>query len=191
MLIIIFKKKKENDEISKFQAANVTTCYPKNTSLANSENEIWNLDECTKCICKDGILLCDTYSCSSSTPCSLETNTTCCSSCSLLDQVNLFTPSNEKFWPCFDKNHNKIPHGATWIEDECVSCKCVNGESKCLHKQCPKSNCKQKIFKKGHCCPYCLENITSLYTLMNSFVDDFQTSTTSKLLLEKFDRSIN
>jgi hypothetical protein len=81
--------------------------------------------------------------------------------------------SDQNYWFCLDRNNNKRAHGSIWKENDCFSCICVNGESKCINEQCPKLNCFNKIYKKGNCCHYCLEKIVSDYILANSFIEDY------------------
>ncbi len=173
----------ENEITNKLESTNVTTCYSPNNGETYTENDTWDIDECTKCICKDGIVLCHTIICPSNLcPIAVynKNMTTCCPNCSMIDQIKIPVQSTVKFWSCFDKNHNKKPHGSMWKENDCLYCKCINGESKCLNEQCTKTSCLQNIFKKGQCCPYCLDNITSPYILSNSFIEDFTTKPTSK-----------
>jgi cysteine-rich motor neuron 1 protein len=127
-------------------------------------------------MCKDGILLCHTIDCLPFNSCLSDINSSCCPACSIIDKIKspvITSLSDQNYWFCLDRNNNKRAHGSIWKENDCLSCICVNGESKCINEQCPKLNCFNKIYKKGNCCPYCLEKIVSDYILANSFIEDY------------------
>ena len=159
------------------------------------ENESWLLDKCTKCTCRNGIVLCDVNKCppvACPNPIIDPLNDECCQVCpnnetikSKNDQpsIKLINPLTKSplnhsdyemsnFWSCTDSNDQKWPHESIWKENDCLHCICMNGERKCFNLQakCPKIKCSQPILKKGHCCPYCLDFVDTSFILTNDFI---------------------
>uniref|UniRef100_A0A3B3VZF2 Cysteine rich transmembrane BMP regulator 1 n=1 Tax=Poecilia latipinna TaxID=48699 RepID=A0A3B3VZF2_9TELE len=110
------------------------------------EGETWNLDECTRCTCRKGRVLCDTEVCPPAlcqTP--IRNKDTCCHMC----------PGNKK------RERRGFPSGKqqagdSWKANACTSCTCNNGTIQCFSQHCPAASCRVPVLLKGQCCPHCL-----------------------------------
>uniref|UniRef100_A0A4W6DVL0 VWFC domain-containing protein n=1 Tax=Lates calcarifer TaxID=8187 RepID=A0A4W6DVL0_LATCA len=101
------------------------------------EGETWNLDECTRCTCRKGRVLCDTEVCPPAlcqTP--IRNKDTCCHVSCMLRSCRAVLYS--------------------WKANACTSCTCNNGTIQCFSQRCPAANCRVPVLRKGQCCPHCL-----------------------------------
>ncbi len=156
------------------------------------ESEIWNIDVCTRCMCKHGMIYCDVSYCPP-TPCQNPTydkRNSCCPVCPNTSRHSLLTgvPFNTStsYWSCFDRFDQKKVHGTIWKEDDCIHCKCVDGQRICVEVTCKqKTKCTRQILKKGYCCPLCVDDLmTTLVSLSESM--HFRSRKTSILIFREF-----
>ncbi|KAJ9586287.1 hypothetical protein L9F63_020069, partial [Diploptera punctata] len=114
------------------------------------EGETWLLNSCTKCICHMGQVLCETHRCPPA-PCSkpIHKNGQCCPQCP--DVATAVISESAK--SC-DAQHL---HGTTWMEDNCRSCICINGKTRCYTQHCPNVTCSRPVLAKNQCCSACLD----------------------------------
>jgi len=162
-------------------SSNTTVCFsPKNGYIYN-ENEVWRLDKCTECTCRNGIVLCEMNECP---PVACQNPVyeadECCPHCPREDE-NKFqkSPFPQKYWSCFDSHEQNRPHGTSWKENDCYHCTCMNGENKCFHyeNKCPKLNCARPILNKGQCCSMCIDGANSPYILSNELITNVSSFT--------------
>ena len=115
------------------------------------EGETWLLDSCTKCICHMGQILCETHHCPPA-PCDkpILRGGQCCPQC----PDNATSLISEPAKSC-DAQHL---HGSTWMEENCRSCMCVDGKTRCYVQQCPNITCSRPALAKHQCCSICLGN---------------------------------
>jgi hypothetical protein len=124
---------------------------------AHAEGETWALDECTRCICHDGGVLCEIESCPPVLchhPVKLPN--TCCPICPDGDDFFPMPPAQEKK-TCLSPSGSKFSEGDSWRVSACQSCVCRAGQVHCFSQTCPPLSCTKTILKKGQCCPYCLD----------------------------------
>uniref|UniRef100_A0A3Q3JSW6 Cysteine-rich motor neuron 1 protein n=1 Tax=Monopterus albus TaxID=43700 RepID=A0A3Q3JSW6_MONAL len=103
------------------------------------EGETWNLDECTRCTCRKGRVLCDSEVCPPAlcqTP--IRSKDTCC---------HILGGKNDG---------DVLLAGDSWKANACTSCTCNNGTIHCFSQRCPAANCRVPVLRKGQCCPHCL-----------------------------------
>ncbi len=145
-----------------------STCASPSNYGSIADSKIWNLDKCTKCVCINGMILCDVSYCPP-TPCQnpiYDKENSCCPVCPNNNKKNslsadIIYANFSNIWACFDKFDQKKAHGTTWKENDCLHCVCVNGERKCFEETCKQIvKCTRQIFKKGQCCPYCLDHVS-------------------------------
>jgi hypothetical protein len=161
------------------QLTNTTVCQvtgDKQGVAAYDENVSWQLDKCTKCLCKGGLVLCSLNKCppmACLNPIFPDrgTSASCCPVCPReldLERTSALlatSSSDQKLssslnWSCIDWNEKYREHGSTWKETECRHCICLDGETRCLNYEsyCPKTKCSHEIFKKTECCPVCIDS---------------------------------
>ncbi|XP_030641382.1 cysteine-rich motor neuron 1 protein [Chanos chanos] len=144
------------------------------------EGETWSLDECTRCTCRQGRVLCDTEVCPP-VLCQAPTKSkdTCCQVCPE-DKLSPLLPvdRNQKEY-CISSDGEVLLAGDSWKANVCTSCTCNNGTIQCFSQTCPPANCRVPILRKGQCCPYCLETTTtSVPVIISTTTADVQTVTT-------------
>ncbi|XP_074517766.1 cysteine-rich motor neuron 1 protein isoform X2 [Sebastes fasciatus] len=127
------------------------------------EGETWNLDECTRCTCRKGRVLCDTEVCPPAlcqTP--IRNKDTCCHVCSEETLSPLLPVNNSQQEYCITSDGDVLLAGDSWKANACTSCTCNNGTIQCFSQRCPAANCRVPVLRKGQCCPHCLEITTSM-----------------------------
>ncbi|XP_034051242.1 cysteine-rich motor neuron 1 protein-like isoform X2 [Thalassophryne amazonica] len=127
------------------------------------EGETWNLDECTRCTCRKGRVLCDTEVCPPAlckTP--VRNKDTCCHICPE-ETLNTLLPVNSTQQAyCITSDGDVMAAGDSWKPNACTSCTCTNGTIQCFSQRCPAASCRVPVLRKGQCCPHCLKTTTSL-----------------------------
>uniref|UniRef100_T1JCP8 VWFC domain-containing protein n=1 Tax=Strigamia maritima TaxID=126957 RepID=T1JCP8_STRMM len=123
------------------------------------EGETWSMDSCTRCICHEGRVLCNTQQCSP-TPCQnpVKKQGECCASCTGLIAEPAHTESNINKPTCYsDDERTAYQHGNSWRASICQSCTCQHGKIKCFSDSCLKPTCDRPVLRKNQCCPICLD----------------------------------
>ncbi|KAK3563107.1 hypothetical protein QTP86_016344 [Hemibagrus guttatus] len=130
------------------------------------EGDTWNLDECTRCTCRQGRVLCDTEVCPPAL-CQTPTRTkgTCCLSCHE-ENPNFLPVNNSQREYCTSSDGDILLAGDSWKPNACTSCICNNGTIQCFSQRCPAAKCKVPVLRKGQCCPQCLDITTTLVPVM-------------------------
>ncbi|KPP64994.1 hypothetical protein Z043_116616 [Scleropages formosus] len=126
------------------------------------EGETWKLDDCTRCTCRKGRVLCDTEVCPPAL-CQAPTRNkdTCCYVCPD-DQLKPLLPVNSsQLEYCISSEGDILLAGDSWKANACTSCTCINGTIQCFSHQCPPANCRVPVLRKGQCCPHCLDVTTT------------------------------
>ncbi|XP_031435957.1 cysteine-rich motor neuron 1 protein-like isoform X1 [Clupea harengus] len=144
------------------------------------EGETWNLDECTRCTCRKGRVLCDTEVCPPALCQSPTRNKdTCCHVCPE-DKLKPLLPVNGSQQDyCISSDGDVLLAGDSWKANACTSCTCRNGSIQCFSQRCPPANCRVPVLRKGQCCPHCLEvTTTSVPMLLSTTTTKPQTTTT-------------
>ncbi|XP_029531192.1 cysteine-rich motor neuron 1 protein-like isoform X1 [Oncorhynchus nerka] len=133
------------------------------------EGETWNLDDCTRCTCRKGRVLCDTEVCPPAV-CQAPTRNkdTCCHVCPEGPLLPVSTSQQEY---CISSEGDVLLAGDTWKANACTSCSCNNGTIQCFSQRCPPANCRVPVLRKGQCCPHCLEMTTTSVPMMVSTKD--------------------
>ncbi|XP_035465623.1 cysteine-rich motor neuron 1 protein isoform X2 [Scophthalmus maximus] len=133
------------------------------------EGETWNLDECTRCTCRKGRVLCDTEVCP---PALCQTPTrnkdTCCHVCPEETLSPLLPVNNSQQEYCITSDGDVMLVGDSWKANACTSCTCNNGTIQCFSQRCPAANCRVPVLRKGQCCPHCLEITTSVPVMVST-----------------------
>lgn len=126
------------------------------------EGETWNLDECTRCTCRKGRVLCDTEVCPPALCQSPTRNKdTCCHVCPE-DKLKPLLPVNGSQQEyCISSEGDVLLAGDSWKANACTSCTCRNGSIQCFSQRCPPAHCRVPVLRKGQCCPHCLEATTT------------------------------
>ncbi|KAJ7989085.1 hypothetical protein DPEC_G00315880 [Dallia pectoralis] len=133
------------------------------------EGETWNLDECTRCTCRQGRVLCDTEACPPAVcQAPIRNKDTCCHVCSEDDRGGVSPVSTSQQEYCISSGGDLLLAGDTWKDNACTSCTCYNGTIQCFSQRCPSANCRVPILRKGQCCPHCLETTTTSIPVMVS-----------------------
>lgn len=119
------------------------------------EGETWSIDSCTSCVCHNGHVLCSIQECPPA-PClsPVKSDGQCCGTC---PEVNSGVSEFDSLIPCVLPTNHFFPSGASWKEDDCSSCQCINGEISCYNQTCPPTSCEKPILRKGQCCSSCIE----------------------------------
>ncbi|KAI4902048.1 hypothetical protein NFI96_033099 [Prochilodus magdalenae] len=133
------------------------------------EGETWNLDECTRCTCRQGRVLCDSEVCPP-TLCQTPTRNkdTCCYICPEDTLSSLLPVNNSQHEYCISSDGDVLLAGDSWKPNACTSCICNNGTVQCFSQRCPTANCRVPVLRKGQCCPHCLEVTTTSAPMMIS-----------------------
>lgn len=133
------------------------------------EGETWSLDECTRCTCRQGRVLCDSEVCPPvlcHRP--IKIKDSCCYVCPE-DELNPLLPVNSSQQEyCVSTNGEILLAGDSWRSNACSSCACRNGTIECFHQHCPSARCRVPVLRKGQCCPQCLEVTTTSVPIMLS-----------------------
>ncbi|XP_067336699.1 cysteine-rich motor neuron 1 protein isoform X2 [Channa argus] len=127
------------------------------------EGETWNLDECTRCTCRNGRVLCDSEVCPPAlcqTP--IRNKGTCCHACPEVPVIN----SQQEY--CITSDGDMLLAGDSWKANACTSCTCNNGTIQCFSQHCPAANCRIPVLRKGQCCPHCLDVTTSVPVIVST-----------------------
>ncbi|XP_034713414.1 cysteine-rich motor neuron 1 protein [Etheostoma cragini] len=133
------------------------------------EGETWNLDECTRCTCRKGRVLCDTEVCPPAlcqTP--IRNKNTCCHVCPEETLSPLLPVNNSQQEYCITSDGDVLLAGDSWKANACTSCTCNNGTIQCFSQRCPAANCRVPVLRKGQCCPHCLEITTSVPVIVST-----------------------
>ncbi|XP_065822660.1 cysteine-rich motor neuron 1 protein isoform X2 [Labrus bergylta] len=133
------------------------------------EGETWNLDECTRCTCRKGRVLCDTEVCPPAlcqTP--IRNKDTCCHACPEEKLTPLLPVNNSQQEYCITSDGDVLLAGDSWKANACTSCTCNNGTIQCFSQRCPAANCRVPVLRKGQCCPHCLEITTTLPVMVST-----------------------
>uniref|UniRef100_A0A3Q0S552 Cysteine-rich motor neuron 1 protein n=1 Tax=Amphilophus citrinellus TaxID=61819 RepID=A0A3Q0S552_AMPCI len=118
------------------------------------EGETWNLDECTRCTCRKGRVLCDTEVCPPALcQAPIRNKDTCCHVC---PDTPLLPVNNSQQEYCITSDGDMLLAGDSWKANACTSCTCNNGTIQCFSQRCPAANCRVPVLRKGQCCPHCL-----------------------------------
>ncbi|KAI3367822.1 hypothetical protein L3Q82_026652 [Scortum barcoo] len=127
------------------------------------EGETWNLDECTRCTCRKGRVLCDTEVCPPALcQAPVRSKDTCCHVCPDETLSPLLPVNNSQQEYCITNDGDVLLAGDSWKANACTSCTCNNGTIQCFSQLCPAANCRVPVLRKGQCCPHCLEVTTSV-----------------------------
>ncbi|KAF5900104.1 cysteine-rich motor neuron 1 protein isoform X2, partial [Clarias magur] len=124
------------------------------------EGDTWDLDECTRCTCRQGRVLCDTEVCP---PLLCKTPTkakgTCCHICQEDTLGSLLPVNSSQREYCISSDGDVLLAGDSWKPNACTSCICNNGTIQCFSQRCPAAKCKVPVLRKGQCCPQCLDSL--------------------------------
>ncbi|XP_073683597.1 cysteine-rich motor neuron 1 protein-like [Garra rufa] len=123
------------------------------------EGETWRLDECTRCTCRQGRVLCDSEACPPllcHTP--VRSKDSCCYVCPEDKQRPVNGSRQES---CVSSAGEILRDGDSWKPNACSSCVCRNGSVRCFSQQCPAADCRIPVLRKGQCCPQCMLEISS------------------------------
>uniref|UniRef100_A0A3P8ZIG8 Cysteine-rich motor neuron 1 protein n=1 Tax=Esox lucius TaxID=8010 RepID=A0A3P8ZIG8_ESOLU len=144
------------------------------------EGETWNMDECTRCTCRRGRVLCDTEVCPPAV-CQAPTRSkdTCCHVCLEDNQGTMPSVSSSQQEYCISSEGDVLLAGDSWKANACTSCTCHNGTIQCFSKRCPPANCRVPVLRKGQCCPHCLELTTTPVPVMVSTTAAMSSSPTT------------
>ncbi|XP_062863605.1 cysteine-rich motor neuron 1 protein-like [Trichomycterus rosablanca] len=133
------------------------------------EGDTWDLDECTRCTCRQGRVLCDSEVCPP-VLCQTPTRTkgSCCHICQEDTLSGLLPVNNSQREYCISEDGNILLTGDSWKPNACTSCICSNGTIQCFTQRCPNIKCRVPVLRKGQCCPQCLEATTTSVPLMST-----------------------
>nr|CAB3225931.1 BMP-binding endothelial regulator protein [Phallusia mammillata] len=126
-------------------------CWFRRKILKNLEPVV--LDKCTKCLCKNGTVICDREVCPDTSDCPaadlVVEKGRCCPICATHEPLN-----------CTDHRGRLVQHEHS-IMDNCVTCRCSNGSFGCQKVECenrviscPQGHTLER--KPGACCPSCV-----------------------------------
>ncbi|XP_064484200.1 cysteine-rich motor neuron 1 protein-like [Ornithodoros turicata] len=139
-----------NDAASPFQQspASAAVCQGLDGHV-HREGDTWWLDDCTQCVCIEGLALCDSAPCPAA-PCAnpVKKPGQCCAACADNDHLG---SNHSNQLPC----SNGMKHGQTWRPEPCLSCICRAGKEHCYRDMCPVLSCLEPLFFKDKCCPAC------------------------------------
>ncbi|XP_029650275.1 protein kinase C-binding protein NELL1 isoform X1 [Octopus sinensis] len=108
----------------------------------NNSRWISEIDVCSDCSCKRGVVKCHQRECDCS---KRKINYSCCPHCA------------EKR-SCPHQEHSlEMSHGQKWVY-ECQTCECLSGEVDCWPLECPKLMCSDVVKMSGDCCPRCIDD---------------------------------
>ncbi|XP_053317651.1 extracellular matrix organizing protein FRAS1 [Spea bombifrons] len=114
------------------------------------DGEEWQLSQCSKCTCRNGLTECYTVSCQPL----------------LCDKDEILALIPGKCCPkCLPKSCTisgiKYEHGAQWKRNDCSTCMCDKGDVRCHTKTCYPLTCDKgqtKIRRPGQCCEECVSS---------------------------------
>ncbi|KAM6961284.1 LOW QUALITY PROTEIN: cysteine-rich motor neuron 1 protein [Aplochiton taeniatus] len=142
------------------------------------EGDTWNLDECTRCTCRKGRVLCDTEICPPAVcQAPVRNKDTCCHVCPENQPGPLLPVDSAQQDYCVTGEGDVLLSGDSWRANACTSCLCANGTVQCFSQRCPPATCRVPVLRKGQCCPHCLD--TSTTSLPVTVSTGRATSTTS------------
>jgi len=98
----------------------------------------WNLNDCTTCECRKGVILCSVEDCKYKGPKAIKVPGFCCP----------VTPDVS----CLDVRGDDI---TVWNEGPCRHCYCLDGENFCADVKCPHVTCTNPYKEQGSCCYKC------------------------------------
>ncbi|XP_053158940.1 cysteine-rich motor neuron 1 protein isoform X1 [Hemicordylus capensis] len=151
----------DESTVQKPELSGPTICYVPGGEYF-VEGDTWNIDSCTQCTCHNARVLCETEVCPPLL-CRNPTRTqdSCCPQCPD-EPVQPSSSSNESM-PSYCKNDDGdiFLTAESWKPNVCTSCICMDGEISCYSESCPPVSCDRPVLRKGQCCPYCIEDITS------------------------------
>ncbi|KAK3095317.1 hypothetical protein FSP39_013138, partial [Pinctada imbricata] len=110
-----------------------------------------NANQCVNCVCQSGSVFCYLKTCIIPKNCKnvKRTGEDCCPQC--LDCIyKEEIRNNGSSWSILDP--------VTGVEDPCVTCTCMDGQTSCKKEVCPVLTCKRQRKRKGQCCPKCRKN---------------------------------
>uniref|UniRef100_A0A3B3I1Q4 VWFC domain-containing protein n=1 Tax=Oryzias latipes TaxID=8090 RepID=A0A3B3I1Q4_ORYLA len=124
----------------------LTECCPKcgrkSCSWEGStywEGEEWTPNPCSRCVCREGKARCSVVECQP-VVCRPVSPGRCCPQCRASMSLCL-------------------QHGEQWQKDDCTTCVCERGKSKCHTNTCPHTKCDKgeaKVRRDGRCCEECV-----------------------------------
>ncbi|TRY83559.1 hypothetical protein DNTS_016269 [Danionella cerebrum] len=115
-----------------------------------TEGEWWSLDDCVRCVCRQGRVVCDAEVCPPllcDDP--LWSEGSCCPTCPDSPAVE------DQGGVCVSSSGELFPSGASWRENPCTSCTCRNSSIQCFTHSCPETSCRVRVLRKNQCCPRC------------------------------------
>ncbi|XP_062312041.1 LOW QUALITY PROTEIN: cysteine-rich motor neuron 1 protein-like, partial [Osmerus eperlanus] len=131
------------------------------------EGETWSLDDCTRCTCRKGRVLCDTEVCPPALcPAPSRNKDSCCHVCPDEHQDPVLPGGQQE--DCVSSEGDVLRAGDSWKANACTSCTCSNGTVQCFSQRCPPASCRVPVLRKGQCCPHCLETTTTSVPMMVS-----------------------
>ncbi|CAI5696847.1 unnamed protein product [Oreochromis niloticus] len=143
------------------------------------EGETWNLDECTRCTCRKGRVLCDTEVCPPALcQAPIRNKDTCCHVCP--EETPLLPVNNSQQEYCITSDGDVLLAGDSWKANVCTSCTCNNGTIQCFSQHCPAAKCRVPVLRKGQCCPHCLEMTTSVPVIVSTSGPKARVTTTAE-----------
>uniref|UniRef100_A0AAX7STY7 Cysteine rich transmembrane BMP regulator 1 (Chordin like) n=1 Tax=Astatotilapia calliptera TaxID=8154 RepID=A0AAX7STY7_ASTCA len=143
------------------------------------EGETWNLDECTRCTCRKGRVLCDTELCPPALcQAPIRNKDTCCHVCA--EETPLLPVNNSQQEYCITSDGDVLLAGDSWKANVCTSCTCNNGTIQCFSQHCPAAKCRVPVLRKGQCCPHCLEMTTSVPVIVSTSRPKARVTTTAE-----------
>ncbi|XP_006786078.1 cysteine-rich motor neuron 1 protein-like isoform X1 [Neolamprologus brichardi] len=146
------------------------------------EGETWNLDECTRCTCRKGRVLCDTEVCPPALcQAPIRNKDTCCHVCP--EETPLLPVNNSQQEYCITSDGDVLLAGDSWKANVCTSCTCNNGTIQCFSQHCPAAKCRVPVLRKGQCCPHCLEMTTSVPVIVSTSRPKARVTTTAESAL--------
>ena len=139
---------------------NLTVCLSA-TGGVYLEGQTWPLDSCTRCLCREGRVLCSHPVCPPAACAQPQRRPgDCCATCPGRSPTGGSTEpptgGSSGGRACAAGPGPSWPDGAAWRSSACVSCRCQNGATRCYHEQCPKLDCDRPVLSKGRCCPHCI-----------------------------------
>ncbi|KAF6020328.1 CRIM1 [Bugula neritina] len=145
-------------EAATASTVNISTSCVSTDDQEHLENDVWQLDTCTVCMCLQGDAFCETKRCPP-TLCAHPTTRDgeCCASCNGEIESQ---PTTAVGKPCTTLSGVEFDHGSVWKLGDCQSCTCKDGTVTCFSQTCPVLLCKTTVQQKGQCCPKCTAEST-------------------------------
>jgi len=135
----------------------MTTRCSSGDGSRHVEGEVWRLDECSRCLCHDGGVLCEIETCPPVLchhPSKLPD--TCCLACQDGSSLVALPPSGTRR-SCVDDAGAHVSDGDSWRVSACQSCVCRTGQVHCYSQTCHLLTCNKTVMRKGQCCPACTD----------------------------------